>query len=482
MVCIANIEQCIHQGNDDEWVIESAKTASIYGQAAFTVEFVDQTSLVDAAEASRGMFLKTEHGDHDINEDFSPPYNPLSPESVYQWLETSGNFPSRPNGELDTRGWAFQERLLSRRIVSITKEGIFWDCLRLSACDWRPLGFLGDFSPRFRDSDERKIKGALLNDRAHAQEEHGLSATVRKKYYLLWRRLLQSYTGRAFTNPPDRPMAIQGVLHRLRFLLQEEDHHFGVWEGDVLRSLIWFVETEGENARVLLSEPFVKVPSWLWASVDAPIQYRLWHPFWRYRDRDIEVVAPPHTVVENISAKASSPGQLSGCSGEVILRGPLATLETTKVRRLPGCKLMFDPRPEAWYSSQVSPDFIRDTSRLKRYYEVDCLQDLVIMKILEGGYSEDQMAQYCLILQPCLPPKPIPRQKRVKPHLGSLPSSPSYYRRLGLLVVDKTLDNFCADDRDICKDDGCLLEKKQKRDGRLVSRRCLGRITTIAIV
>jgi len=170
------------------------------------------------------------------------PYKESNQESVYLWLTKSGNFVSRPLGELDDRGWGYQEQLLSSRIISLTKEGVFWDCLHHSASSNRPTGILGDFSKNFGHSDNRGFKRFLLNPNTLVPSED---------YYWLWRRAVQSYTKRKLTKKSDRLVAFEGITRRMTSLLEDECI-LGIWKRDALRSLIWFVEPshrEGHSAK-----------------------------------------------------------------------------------------------------------------------------------------------------------------------------------------------------------------------------------------
>jgi hypothetical protein len=280
------------QGKQGDWHIEASDMASIYGGAFLTVAFVDGSSFETAAKASGGVFVSGLDTDAFWNGQRLP-FRPEYPESVYRWLDRTGNFPSRPEGNLDTRGWTFQERLLSLRLLSVTREGLFWDCLRLSASDWRPLRFRGDFSPKFRDTDERKAKRFLFNrTRAIPWKSGGSPSGLttwltqsgeRAEQYRLWRLLVQNYTTRAFTDQGDRVIAIEGVIRFFGMALDDK-YELGVWMGDALRSLIWFVEPNDTKEVTHPDMPPIIAPSWSWTSVSGPIQYRLWHPFSRRTD------------------------------------------------------------------------------------------------------------------------------------------------------------------------------------------------------
>lgn len=58
-------------------------------------------------------------------------------DNVARWR---GNRSFDTSGELDTRGWCFQEQLLSPRILSYADSELFWDCTTTQASESWPGG------------------------------------------------------------------------------------------------------------------------------------------------------------------------------------------------------------------------------------------------------------------------------------------------------------------------------------------------------
>lgn len=263
---LPGIIQCIFQGEGGDWHIEAQNIASIYFNAVVTIAAVDGSKLGAASSLKPGLY-----DEEALQSSLSKITEPscLTNELVYEALQESGNFASRAHGELDTRGWAFQEKILSRRIISITKEGIFWDCLRYSASDRRPLCILGDFSPGFRDVDDRKFKVMLL-----APHSSAMPATLPKQEcYWHWRKAVKEYTGRVLTSNRDRHIALAGITAKFCSVLDDECV-LGIWRNDALRSLLWSLDTANEG-NTTASEGTIKGPSWSWVSICEPIRYSL---------------------------------------------------------------------------------------------------------------------------------------------------------------------------------------------------------------
>uniref|UniRef100_L2GHN4 Het domain protein n=1 Tax=Colletotrichum fructicola (strain Nara gc5) TaxID=1213859 RepID=L2GHN4_COLFN len=337
-----------------------------------------------------------------------------SPESIYRWLESTGNCPFRPESELDQRGWTFQERLLSRRVLSITRSVLFWDCCRLSAADTRPSGLRGDYSPGFRDSDERKAKKQLLTRNLDFSED------LWPDIHLTWRRILTDYTRRKFSRVSDRVIAIEGVVQCLAAVLNEKCV-LGMCEGDVVRSLMWFCDHTTVESK---SCNDITAPSWSWASVTVPIHYKLWHPLEGFTNRRKELV---HPCIRLLSIKASPTylASFSDFTGMVVLRGPFAYVERNHLSR-EGCKLSMDNR------------WTRNWPDMRRYLEMGpwkIASKVPVLPIFWEGASRIHQAVYCLVLAP--------------------ENSELVFRRIGVLVIAVSSRPLCVNDPDLCEDERC---------------------------
>jgi len=233
-------------------------------------------------------------------------------ERACKLLSDTRNFVFRKDGELDERGWVFQEKMLSKRIVSITKDGIFWDCLHHSTSGRRPVGILGDFSPQFRDSDDRSFKFLLFRNSSS-------SPSISLSYgYLHWRRAVQDYTGRQLTNPGDRLIALDGIASHMSLILRDSCT-VGIWNSDPLRCLIWFVDRTDYSTK---GKPSIVAQSWSWASVGCSVKYRLWHP----QEQDAELKSEKLSGVarvEQITATNDNPLGFSSFRGTITISGPL---------------------------------------------------------------------------------------------------------------------------------------------------------------
>ena len=445
-------------GTGGDWHLEAKQMASIYKNAVLAIAVVDHTSLSEASEKSTFLSKEEELTTSSLVSEDS------TPESVHLWLSKSGNFVSRPLGDLDERGWVFQEQLLLGRTISLTKDGVFWDCLHHSASSSRPTGILGDFSPDFQFSDMREFKRFLLSPEPSFSKE---------QYYWLWRRAVQSYTKRILTKESDRLIALEGITSHMATLL-DDNCVLGIWKKDTMRSLMWFVQpwTKG---RTIGSG--IKGPSWSWISIEGPVQYRLWHPYGQEVDIKHERISTKALVMK-LSATPESPRRFDRFTGEIALLAPLAKAYLFRgvvylVRRW---------RSEDFFEGKKNMgewldafEIREDTGERRSYYSTKGLLDVPWLAIaitrwnsysrtadpkenrvsclllFEGGYTDILTAHYCLILE-----------KFAHPDGGA------FYRRIGICALNTR--DICVSSNKICRN-----QHKSYSD-------CMGRVEEVRIL
>ncbi|KAK8059246.1 HET-domain-containing protein [Apiospora saccharicola] len=178
------------------------------------------------------------------------------------------------------RGWVFQERMLSPRILHFAAGQVFWDCASTTACEVLPDGLpwqLDAASSTERYWRERlqlieKKQGAAAAAPAPAAPQKFFgSADV--SFETFWREAVGNYTACDLTQDTDRLLAVWGVakLVRDQFRLGngEEDYGVGLWCSQLAEQLAWRSRDPGKAAR---SPGLSRLwPSWSWASLVGPI-------------------------------------------------------------------------------------------------------------------------------------------------------------------------------------------------------------------
>ncbi|KAF1827128.1 HET-domain-containing protein, partial [Dissoconium aciculare CBS 342.82] len=177
---------CIIQENDVDWHNEAPRMERVYGNSYLNFAamastdgrgglFRDRrpTSLSPATINAQSDRLKGRFGI--VRQDF--------------W---QGNILDEP---LYRRGWVFQERMLSPRLLHFGKDQVFWQCLSLSACETATEGL-----PSISLTGDERVE-LQLDD--------------------VWKMAVKSYTCTNLTYSKDRLMALSGIANVMAEALNE---------------------------------------------------------------------------------------------------------------------------------------------------------------------------------------------------------------------------------------------------------------------
>lgn len=148
----------------------------------------------------------------------------------------------------ETRGWTFQEKVLSRRCLFFMEEQVYWECQCASWCEETCL----ETSPEYRFSWE------VSNLRFFSDREFPVGKRMAGDD-VIWAfsHLIEEYTSRTLTFGQDTYKAFSGLVRILEDLTGAKIFQ-GIHVSEFNRSLCWYNE-ESSNLR---SEN--EFPSWSW--------------------------------------------------------------------------------------------------------------------------------------------------------------------------------------------------------------------------
>ncbi|KAI1733598.1 heterokaryon incompatibility protein-domain-containing protein [Xylaria scruposa] len=253
---------CIVQDDPADWELESAKMASIYHNAYLTI------AATKSSSGAGGLFSKTPDfevaGTTPAGEgyclvfreriDHAPPLN----------TSTASRFP------LMARAWAFQERMLSPRILHFGYHELFFECSSGSDCECGNIGFLGHTDdiplPTLRDMYSFALESTL---RLRSGEQSNKKWIRRMTYFIgpVWRSLVMLYSALDLTVVSDRLPAISGVAKT--FAEKTESPYLaGLFKDTLIDDLLWMTSNY-EKPRLVEW----RAPSWSWASIGTPVDY-----------------------------------------------------------------------------------------------------------------------------------------------------------------------------------------------------------------
>ncbi|KAH8647687.1 hypothetical protein BX600DRAFT_518114 [Xylariales sp. PMI_506] len=266
---------CIIQDDTQDWEAESARMEDVFNSAYVTLAASSSRSSVegflDTSRKPRGVVTVTAKSSTVTT--FSTAPRTQSPAvgvkvdgtgATIYLCRTIDNFHRDvEKSVLNSRGWVFQERALSRRMIHFTNNQVYWECGHGVRCETLAklqnsiAAFLGDSD--FPTSALKYFKGGRI---------------------MLSQRLYKMYSELSFTEPTDRSVAMLGLEQRLASTFQTRAE-FGILEEYLQRSLLWQRASDSHGvrqqratlARITTYAGDRRVPSWSWMAYTGAIEY-----------------------------------------------------------------------------------------------------------------------------------------------------------------------------------------------------------------
>lgn len=238
---------CIVQGDAADWEKESGMMADIYNNAYITIAAL-------SAAASTDGFLACKRNPLQITRSWSEEHGVtttlVAQEKIRTGLHASalrndwGPTMGTQEGDFDpvqTRGWCFQEEILSRRYIAFSRQEMQWSCRSSSTCQCGSL-----------DHDAGSVRRG--------------PTSMQSEPFRFWAdEVLLFYTQRTLSFSTDKLPAISGLARAIQ-RTTSADYVAGIWLQDLTRSLNWKPQDD-----IKPCPPEYRAPSFSWASIDSPI-------------------------------------------------------------------------------------------------------------------------------------------------------------------------------------------------------------------
>ncbi|KAK8098834.1 uncharacterized protein PG998_012075 [Apiospora kogelbergensis] len=406
---------CIIQDDGLDWQRESAQMASIYRNAYLTI------AATKASSGAGGLFADTPdfevRGTTPAGEDYFLVFREKIQHELSVDLTTDLHFP------LMARGWIYQERMLSPRVLHFGYHELFFECSTDCQCECGDIGFLGNYDDVPLPNPRQMYSSALESIAKTGKGKGGRKWTNEQwleqaRYYIarIWRSMVVFYTGLRLTVPMDRLPALGGVARTFAGKRTSSPYLAGLFEDSILDDLLWDVRA-GKMGRPTPGKYIA--PSWSWASVAEPVTYRDGLVYWDdeiYQDsQEARTEFADVRFCEAIRAGLDEFGQVQ--SGLLRITGPLmpATVSLTpgldkggrskyhlQFRCANGDQSAVAPRvwPDFDWSQEeeghrgVSPGAAVHCLRMVRYLEDDTDMLLVLRRVDNGAAKADEGCTY----------------------------------------------------------------------------------------
>ncbi|KAK3491205.1 heterokaryon incompatibility protein-domain-containing protein [Neurospora hispaniola] len=272
----------------------------------------------------------------------------------------AGRIPMLPTNK---RGWIFQERFLSSRVLHFGPQELYFECLEDSACQCT------DHSNSSLDQESvLGSKGGGLNETTprqsptdNFQQHSSMRKTIAKAYYgpvvwrimtrdelmYAWHNMVHDFTRRDLTYAKDLFPAISGLaremsiaraaLHGNADKARGTGYYAGLWKDSLVRDLCWKVgfeniatDDEDEVKRIKAWTDRAlgwRAPTWSWGSVNAPVKFL-------GQEHGTKDFFTPLCEVLDVSCTAAAGSDELGelIAGRLVLRGQLLPARVTHPR------------------------------------------------------------------------------------------------------------------------------------------------------
>lgn len=394
---------CILQDSREDWSFEASKMAEVYRNSFCTISASGSFDEDGGCFRSRMAFGIQPMLLCNI---------PLLRGRTYYFSDAPQNEQKEGKfGHLSDRGWVFQERAMSCRILHFGDEQVHWECAEAQFNETWPWG-----EPDF-------VTGAASVQ--SVRPSLSCISMFRTDLSGIWTSVVEEYSRTKLTYESDKLPALAGLANEVA-LFGKDEYLAGLWRRNLLAGLCWRSIYENPQA-----PKQYRAPSWSWPSLDAPVTYG--GEYARITWRGERQLASVKDVVVTY-ADTNAFGSVTG--GWVILFGNLIPVLIKPMRE--GRSI-----PAGLHYKAFQMDGTRFPGLGGRYDVAAAALD-IDFSILAGGTIrtycvplverntsvKGEGSTYCLLLAP---KGAVPSLKIGTGLAGSLSSNGEEYQRIGLI-------------------------------------------------
>jgi len=238
---------CIVQDDKKDWRHEGSRMSQIYAGAHLTI------AATASSDGSGGCFRR--YKTHSLTQ-ISYPAADGSELKLGIRLgveDTRWHYSRLP---LFGRAWAFQELLLSNRVLHCLEKELLWECRTKTT-----------FQLFTHESSIRRL--------SHTHSPSSLTEILSKNETEIanrWSSIVRLYSGHQLTNEEDIFPALQGISKHMSEHINSP-YIAGLWEINIIQGLLWYAQSPVRPQKW-------RAPSWSWASMACAVTWdrTAWSP------------------------------------------------------------------------------------------------------------------------------------------------------------------------------------------------------------
>ena len=297
---------CIIQDDGDDWEREAAKMGAIYEGAYVTISATGAAASVDgflfpryisdhfSAVDSHDRLVRFTVRKYNTDAPFSGRFPHYGDTQNHPWLMRANDMDTEYLNPIQLRGWCFQERLMSKRVLHFKRYEYMLECAGGYRCECSGMrdlrkGTFKSFLNRMLKEDvtplERltleKLRDQLLQDlgRARNAPKELIHTSGDTRMMQMWEMLIELYSRTCFTYQDDVLPALASLARSFHDKRPEWGFLSGIWQENLHRGLLWiphdargFDGTLAERTKASRGDKAIG-PSWSWVFLKGRIRY-----------------------------------------------------------------------------------------------------------------------------------------------------------------------------------------------------------------
>lgn len=326
---------CIIQGDEEDWKKEASNMFHVYKNSYVTL------AALAGADSNQGLRGSSNKVKSELVAELQmggrrwPVYiQPSHYLTGYKWERWPAHevIGDEENYPLLVRAWAYQERMVSPRMLFFTDSEVIFECFSNAECECGATRQDSEWTARLQSTGPHPslrplLKSEFIDLILYGLKENHFSEiryqpgrnppetrreAAAKSYRLrvaqTWRMTIVShYSALRLTGQRDKLAALGAIAEQFQTARPDEKYLAGSWSGTLLRDLFWQTKAPEMVKRNSL-------PTWSWASVIGAIGYNL------LRGEDEDLVHSVDIVSATCKYAAGSGFGVLDCS-TLILRG-----------------------------------------------------------------------------------------------------------------------------------------------------------------